>query len=90
MEEKLTEAELQDRLDYATSMIQIGKRYRHYKGNLYKVMALAITEATNEPAVIYKALYGKEIQFIRPVSDWVMAVRWEGETVPRFDLVDQL
>lgn len=61
----------------------------HYKGNLYQIIALALIEATNEPAVIYKALYGNELQFIRPISDWRMTVAWQGETVPRFQLIDQ-
>jgi hypothetical protein len=88
MDEKLSEIEFQSRLDDAAVVARIGGRYRHYKGNMYQVVALAIIEATNEPAVIYKALYGKELQFIRPISDWLMTVEWQGSTVPRFTLID--
>jgi hypothetical protein len=84
MNEKLAETELQKHLDDAASVVQIGGRYQHYKGNLYQVVALALIDATNEPAVVYKALYGHELQFIRPISDWLMTVQWQGESVPRF------
>jgi hypothetical protein len=88
MEEKLSETELQKRLDDTASVVQVGGRYRHYKGNTYQVVALALIEATNEPAVVYKALYGKELQFIRPISDWLIAVKWQGKSMPRFALAD--
>jgi hypothetical protein len=88
MDEKLSEAELQSRLDDTGSVVQVGGKYRHYKGNMYQVVALAIMEATNEPAVVYKAAYGKRLQFIRPISDWLMMVEWQGASVPRFKLAD--
>jgi len=88
MDEKLSEAELRRRLDEAALVVRVGGQYRHYKGNLYEVEALAIIEATNEPAVMYRALYGKGLVFIRPVSDWLMIIKWQGETVPRFTLVN--
>jgi|GEM_PF-2154931 hypothetical protein len=34
--------------------------------------------------VTYKALYGLEIEFTRPVHEWVEQVEYEGELVPRF------
>ncbi|HEX6258262.1 MAG TPA: DUF1653 domain-containing protein [Candidatus Saccharimonadales bacterium] len=88
MGKRLSQAELQQRLDDAASAVNVGKQYRHYKGNLYSITGVAIIEATNEPAVIYKAQYGKGLQFIRPIKDWTMTVEWQGETVPRFRLTD--
>ena len=84
MDEKLSETEVQNRLDDAASVVRVGGQYRHYKGNEYQIIALALIEATNEPAVIYKALYGKELQFIRPISDWLTTLEWRGKTVSRF------
>lgn len=88
MDVRLSEEQLQKRLDDAASIVRTGGKYQHYKGGMYRVIALALTEATNEPAVIYKALYGEGIQFIRPLNDWLMTVERQGKTVPRFILVD--
>ena len=33
-------------------------RYRHFKGNEYEVIAIARHSETEEPMVVYKALYG--------------------------------
>ena len=48
--------------------IQIGKKYRHFKGNLYKVVDIALnSESDNEEKiVIYEALYGEHIHWARP------------------------
>lgn len=66
--------------------ITIGARYVHYKGadKIYEVTDIAFMEANNTPCVIYKALYGEQLTFIRPVSSWIESVEWQGTTVPRF------
>ncbi|HEY4505364.1 MAG TPA: DUF1653 domain-containing protein [Candidatus Paceibacterota bacterium] len=79
--------ELQKLLDEAGQKIEVGATYYHYKHPIdqpYTVLNLAILEATEEPAVIYKAQYEGEITFIRPISEWLDMVEWEGKQVPRF------
>jgi len=46
-----------------------GKIYRHYKGNLYKVMAIAKHSETLEDMVVYQSVKTGEI-WTRPKSMW--------------------
>lgn len=66
--------------------IAVGARYVHYKGTdkVYEVTDIAFMEADNTPCVIYKAQYGEQLTFIRPVSSWIETVEWQGTTIPRF------
>lgn len=42
--------------------------YRHFKGNLYWVFGVARHSETEEPLVIYRALYGERGLWARPLS----------------------
>ena len=42
------------------------KIYRHFKGSLYHVIAIATHTETEEPMVVYRALYGDHRVFVRP------------------------
>ena len=59
-------------------------RYRHYKGNKYEVIGIAHDSETQEPHVVYRALYGEYGLWIRPFSMFTETVQHNGETVPRF------
>lgn len=48
--------------------IQPGKTYRHFKGKLYKVLVIATHTETEEPMVVYQALYGDYGYFVRPLA----------------------
>lgn len=50
--------------------IKIGKKYRHFKGNLYKVLDIVYDSESNNDAeykkiVIYQALYGNNLKWAR-------------------------
>jgi hypothetical protein len=86
MENRLTEAELEDRLNNATKQVRVGNTYKHYKGNKYEVIGIALLESNNEPCVIYRALYNPKLTYIRPVSVWLELVDFKGKQVERFSL----
>lgn len=44
-----------------------GEFYRHGKGNLYQILAIAVHTETKEPLVVYQALYGEFKIFACPL-----------------------
>jgi len=58
--------------------------YRHYKGNEYEVLMVAKHSETEEPLVIYRALYDDYGVWARPYEMFVEKVEVNGEMVDRF------
>lgn len=48
--------------------LQIGRVYRHFKGDYYLVEGLAHDSETGEPMVIYRKLYGDGGLWVRPLT----------------------
>lgn len=59
-------------------------RYRHYKGNDYRVVGVARHSETREPLVVYQALYGEWGLWVRPAAMFVETIEHGGQRVPRF------
>ena len=53
---------------------KIGSVYRHFKGNLYEVKAIALHSETGEKMVVYQALYGEGDTYVRPYDSFVSKV----------------
>ena len=62
--------------------------YEHFKGNRYEILDVAIHTETQEPMVIYKALYKGDFPqgtlWVRPLSMFKQEVTVNGKLVPRF------
>jgi hypothetical protein len=69
--------------------IKTGK-YRHYKGNFYEVLSLAIHSETLEPMVVYRALYGVNGVWVRPAFMWNELVATPDGEMKRFEYVGEL
>ena len=54
--------------------IQIGRIYRHFKGDYYLVEAVAKDSETNTDMVIYRKLYGDGELWVRPLSMFLSKV----------------
>ena len=72
-------------------VVLVGKTYRHFKGQLYKVLCIATDSETNEEVVVYEALYGKHLIWTRPYDMFNSKVdkeKYPDETQEyRFELV---
>ena len=63
--------------------------YRHFKGNLYRLLYVAKHSETLEPMVVYQALYGEMGIWVRPASMWNEHVARDGYSGPRFYPVEE-
>jgi hypothetical protein len=59
-------------------------RYRHFKGNEYRLLGIAHHSETMEEMVVYQALYGEHGLWVRPASMWSETVERDGYCGPRF------
>ena len=62
-----------------------GKIFKHYKGNMYKVLCVAMHSETLEKMVIYQDIYCPAKIWARPFKMWNETVSVNGKTVKRFE-----
>jgi len=66
-------------------MIKAGL-YRHYKGAQYEVIDTVQHSETEEVLVLYRALYGEQGLWVRPLVMFTETVMVQGAPQPRFAL----
>lgn len=65
--------------------IEIGKTYKHYKGNIYKIIALGKNSENLEDMIVYQAVSDGKT-WIRPRKMWNETIDDKGTL--RFTLLD--
>ena len=61
------------------------KYYRHFKGNIYKVLHIAKHSETLEDMVVYQAMYGEHGIWVRAKSMFEEVIERDGKTFRRFE-----
>ena len=55
--------------------------YRHFKGNIYKVLHIAKHSETLEDIVVYQAMYGERGVWVRPKDMFEEVIEIDGKTI---------
>ena len=72
-------------------MVEVGERYRHFKGGEYEIVDVARNcDNTDQMLVVYKALYGDGVTWVRLLDEFCGDKVFEdGRRVKRFELIDE-
>jgi len=57
--------------------------FRHFKGGLYKLVCIANDSETQEKMVVYQALYGEKLCWVRPYEMFFGKVERDGKVMDR-------
>ena len=63
--------------------------YRHFKGNIYKVLHVAKHSETLEDIVVYQAMYGEKGIWVRPKKMFEEVIERDGKTFRRFSPISK-
>ena len=63
--------------------------YRHFKGNIYKVLNIAKHSETLEDIVVYQAMYGERGIWVRPKAMFEEIIERDGKSFRRFSPISE-
>ena len=67
----------------------IGRTFRHFKGNRYRLEGYAKDSETLEGMVVYRQLYGEGGLWVRPAKMFFETIERDGKTIKRFELEEE-
>ncbi|MDA1370569.1 MAG: DUF1653 domain-containing protein [Proteobacteria bacterium] len=62
--------------------------YRHFKGQCYELIDIALHSETQEPMAVYRALYGDHGLWVRPLEMFFETIERDGKTLQRFQHIE--
>ena len=74
---------------YFLIFVSMEKYYRHFKGNLYRLIGIAKDSETLEDLVVYQALYGEHQMWVRPADMFFGKVERDGKVMKRFEEISE-
>ncbi|MBU0570359.1 DUF1653 domain-containing protein [Patescibacteria group bacterium] len=85
-----SQKEFNKKIKKARKRVWVGAKYYHFKNpkDLYVIEQIGVLENTEEVCVVYKALYGEEIVWIRTLENFLSKKETEKGEVVRFTKVD--
>jgi hypothetical protein len=85
-----SQALLSSKIAAAKEIIKVGSHYYHYRNqdddHKYRVEMLALDEESEKVVVVYKALYGDELLWVRSLENFSEEVEYAGQKTERFIL----
>lgn len=78
-----------DRVVVTENCPKVGEIYRHYKGDLYKVILISEHSDPDELCVVYEAMYENPDfpYFSRLLKSWEEMLEWNGQKIKRFSKI---
>ena len=67
----------------------IGREFRHFKGNRYRLEGFARDSESLEEMVVYRALYGEGGLWVSPARMFFETVERDGKRMKRFEPVEE-
>ena len=67
----------------------IGREFRHFKGNHYRLEGFAKDSETLEEMAVYRALYGEGGLWVRPAQMFFETIERDGKRMKRFELLKE-
>ncbi len=75
--------------DVHNRIVMTGEYYRHFKGNVYRVLHIAKHSETLEEMVVYQAMYGERGVWVRPMAMFEEVIERDGKSIRRFEPISK-